>query len=107
MQCAAVQNSRTTIRVKIQLRFDDRFPAPNLKQSWNIAPIDPMLTAVRGPDMAQTNISEAELVALRLLTHRPNATAIPGRTMSSLIEKGLIKRHAGSLIVTSRGHAES
>jgi|ERR1043166_7852070 len=33
--------------IKIQLRFDDRFPAPNLKASWNVAPTDPMLTAVR------------------------------------------------------------
>jgi putative SOS response-associated peptidase YedK len=32
--------------IKIKLRFDDRWPAPNLKQSWNIAPTDPMLTAV-------------------------------------------------------------
>jgi len=33
--------------IKIRLRFDDRFPAPNFKASWNIAPTDPMLTAVR------------------------------------------------------------
>lgn len=32
--------------IKIKLRFDDRWPAPNLKPSWNIAPTDPMLTAV-------------------------------------------------------------
>ena len=32
--------------IKIKLRFDDRWPAPNLKASWNIAPTDPMLTAV-------------------------------------------------------------
>jgi putative SOS response-associated peptidase YedK len=32
--------------IKIRLKFDDRWPAPNLKQSWNIAPTDPMLTAV-------------------------------------------------------------
>src|SRR4051812_41062122 len=31
---------------KIKLRFDDRWPAPNLKPSWNVAPTDPMLTAV-------------------------------------------------------------
>jgi putative SOS response-associated peptidase YedK len=34
--------------IKIKLRFDDRWPAPNLKQSWNIAPTDPMLTARAG-----------------------------------------------------------
>lgn len=33
--------------IKIKLRFDDRFPAPNLKPSWNVAPTDPMLVAVR------------------------------------------------------------
>jgi len=27
--------------IKIKLRFDDRWPAPNLKASWNIAPKDP------------------------------------------------------------------
>jgi putative SOS response-associated peptidase YedK len=32
--------------IKIKLRFDDRWPAPNLEASWNIAPTDPMLTAV-------------------------------------------------------------
>ena len=36
--------------IKIQLLFDDRFPAPNMKQSWNVAPTDPMLTAVRDPE---------------------------------------------------------
>lgn len=32
--------------IKIRLRFDNRWPAPNLKPSWNVAPTDPMLTAV-------------------------------------------------------------
>src|SRR3954469_20765154 len=32
--------------IKIKLRFDERWPASNLKPSWNVAPTDPMLTAV-------------------------------------------------------------
>jgi hypothetical protein len=49
--------------------------------------------------------SEAELVALWLLLQRPNTTIIPFRTVLSLLEKGLVERRAGSLILTSRGHA--
>ncbi len=35
--------------IKIKLRFDDAFAAPNFKPSWNIAPTQQLLTAVRDP----------------------------------------------------------
>jgi putative SOS response-associated peptidase YedK len=36
--------------IKIQLRFDDQFAAPNWRPSWNIAPTQPLLTAIRDAD---------------------------------------------------------
>ena len=49
-------------------------------------------------------VSEAELMALRLLAQRPTITVMPDLVLS-LLEKGLVERRAGSLMVTSRGHA--
>lgn len=36
--------------IKIELRFDKRFPAPNFPASWNIAPTQGVLTAIRDPE---------------------------------------------------------
>lgn len=49
-------------------------------------------------------MSEAELIALRLLAQRPTITVMPDLVLS-LLEKGLIERRAASLIVASRGRA--
>ena len=35
---------------KIKLKFDAAYPAPNIPQSWNVCPTDPMLVAVRSKD---------------------------------------------------------
>src|ERR1041385_135828 len=45
--CGRAKTPNDYCERKIGLWFADRFPAPNLKASWNIAPTDPMLTAVR------------------------------------------------------------
>jgi putative SOS response-associated peptidase YedK len=44
--CARAKLALGFSETKLQLRFDDRAAAPNLSASWNIAPTDPMLTAM-------------------------------------------------------------
>jgi putative SOS response-associated peptidase YedK len=47
--CGRVRLPQDYSEIKIRLRFDDRAPAPNLRASWNIAPTQDLLTAVRDP----------------------------------------------------------
>jgi hypothetical protein len=49
-------------------------------------------------------LTEPELLALRLLAQRPTASIAP-EILEKLLSKGLVERWAGSLLVTSRGHA--
>ena len=49
-------------------------------------------------------LSQAELIALRLLVERPS-TMVIADVLQQLLDKGLVERRAGSLVVTSRGHA--
>jgi putative SOS response-associated peptidase YedK len=35
--------------IKIRMKFDDAFAAPNLAPSWNIAPAQQMMTTVLDP----------------------------------------------------------
>src|SRR5476649_2144905 len=45
--CGRVRLPNDYSEIKIQLRFDDQFAAPNFKPSWNIAPTQQLLTTVR------------------------------------------------------------
>jgi hypothetical protein len=49
-------------------------------------------------------LPEPELLAVRLLAQRPTAS-IAADILEKLLAKGLVERWAGSVIVTSRGHA--
>ena len=48
-------------------------------------------------------LSKAESIALRLLVEQPSTMVMPD-IAQTLLAKGFVQRHAGSLIVTSRGH---
>jgi hypothetical protein len=48
--------------------------------------------------------SQAELIALRLLSERPTTFVMPD-IVQRLLAKELVERRVGSLVVTSRGHA--
>jgi putative SOS response-associated peptidase YedK len=45
--CGRVRLPNDYSEIKIRLRFDDLAPAPNLRASWNIAPTQDLLTAIR------------------------------------------------------------
>jgi putative SOS response-associated peptidase YedK len=45
--CGRVRLPEDYSEIKIQLHYDHFYPAPNFKPSWNIAPTQPILTAVR------------------------------------------------------------
>jgi putative SOS response-associated peptidase YedK len=47
--CGRVRLPEDYSEIKIVLRFDDLAPAPNLRPSWNIAPTQDLLTAIRDP----------------------------------------------------------
>lgn len=47
--CGRVRLPEDYSEIKIRLRFDDLAPAPNLRPSWNIAPTQDLLTAIRDP----------------------------------------------------------
>ncbi|MGD0723355.1 MAG: SOS response-associated peptidase [Roseiarcus sp.] len=47
--CGRVRLPNDYSEIKIKLRFDDAAPAPNLRASWNIAPTQDLLAAVRDP----------------------------------------------------------
>ena len=47
--CGRVRLPEDYSEIKITLRFDDFAPAPNLRPSWNIAPTQDLLTAIRDP----------------------------------------------------------
>lgn len=44
------------------------------------------------------------MIALAMLVQRPSTKLIPPKVETSLIEKGLVVRCAGELVVTSHGH---
>src|SRR4029450_5051280 len=48
--CGRVRLSTDYSETKIKLKFDPGYPAPNIPASWNVAPPDPMLVAVRSQD---------------------------------------------------------
>lgn len=48
--CGRVRLSTDYSEIKIRLRFDDAFPAPNFPQRWNMPPTAKMLCAVRDPE---------------------------------------------------------
>jgi hypothetical protein len=50
-------------------------------------------------------VSQAELIALRRLAEQPRTTMVMPDIAERLLAKGLVERHAGTLVVTSRGHA--
>jgi putative SOS response-associated peptidase YedK len=48
--CGRVRLSDDYSEIKIAVKFDAAYPAPNIPASWNICPTDPMLVAVRSED---------------------------------------------------------
>jgi putative SOS response-associated peptidase YedK len=47
--CGRVKLAEDWSEIKIRMRFDDAFAAPNLERSWNIAPTQNLLTAIVDP----------------------------------------------------------
>lgn len=45
--CGRVRLSTDYSEIKIRVKFDPAYPAPNIPASWNVCPTDPMLVAVR------------------------------------------------------------
>ncbi len=48
--CGRVRLGTDFSQIRIKLKFDARYPAPNIPASWNVCPTDPLLTAVRDKD---------------------------------------------------------
>ena len=48
--CGRVRLSTDYSEIKIRLKFDANYPAPNIPASWNICPTDTMLVAVRSEE---------------------------------------------------------
>jgi putative SOS response-associated peptidase YedK len=48
--CGRVRLSTDYSEIKIKVKFDAAYPAPNIPASWNVCPTDPMLVAVRNED---------------------------------------------------------
>lgn len=48
--CGRVRLSTDYSEIKIRLKFDANYPAPNIPASWNVCPTDPMLVAMRSDD---------------------------------------------------------
>ena len=48
--CGRVRLATEFSDVRIRLKFDPAFPAPNMPASWNVCPTDPMLVAILAED---------------------------------------------------------
>jgi putative SOS response-associated peptidase YedK len=48
--CGRIRLPTEWSQIKIQLRFDDLYPIPNFKASWNISPTSPVLICRRDPE---------------------------------------------------------
>jgi SOS response associated peptidase (SRAP) len=48
--CGRARLSTDYSEIRIKLKFDPDYPAPNIPASWNVCPTDPMLVAVRSQD---------------------------------------------------------
>jgi len=57
--CGRTRLSTEFSQIRIILKLDDRFPAPNFPPRWNIPPTQPMLRVVRDDD---THTRRAEMM---------------------------------------------
>jgi hypothetical protein len=48
--CGRVRLSSDYSEIKIRLKFDPDYPAPNFARDWNKPPNQPMLVAIRSMD---------------------------------------------------------
>src|SRR3977135_2158850 len=48
--CGRARLSTDYSETRIKLKFDSDYSAPNVPESWNVCPTDPMLVAVRSQD---------------------------------------------------------
>ena len=48
--CGRVRLATEFSDVRVRLKFDPAFPAPNIPASWNVCPTDPMLVAILAED---------------------------------------------------------
>lgn len=84
--CGRVRTPGEWAETKIRLRFDERYPAPNLRRSWNVSPTQEVLvcrrdpeTGKRKPDLMRWGVVN-ELGRSRMSNQTALASAVPDQS---------------------------